>query len=97
MNLLSDNAMNLAMDIRSREGADRIGVGPDVNQLVELWGSRDPAALRPAIDELERLGFIRVDKAIGSSSVGVSADYNVQSVAGIAITETLQEYLDNVL
>lgn len=46
--MLSDSAMDLAMELRSREGPDRAGVGPDVNQLIKLWGDRHPAALRPA-------------------------------------------------
>lgn len=94
--MLSDNAIELAMALRQHVGADKSGVGPSVPRLVELWGSRNPAALRPAIDELERWGFIRVDKGIGSSSTGIPTDYSVRGIVGVAITEALQEYLDNL-
>ncbi len=93
--MLSDNADELARELRSHVGPDRVGVGPDVTQLVKLWGSRDPAALRPAMDELEGLGFIRVDTGMAMSPTGVGPEYNVRNIVRVSVTEALQDYLDN--
>ena len=93
--MLSDNAKDLANELRLHVGSDKVGVGPDVNQLVGLWGSRDPTAMRPAIDELEGLGFIRIDKRLGAPQAGIRPEYAVRDVAGVQVTEELQDYLDN--
>ena len=93
--MLSDNANELARELRSHVVPDRVGVGPDVAQLVKLWGSRDPAQLRPAMDELEGLGFILIDKRLGAPQAGIPPEFAVREVAGVQVTEELQDYLDN--
>ncbi len=93
--MLSDNAKDLAKELRLHVGPDQAGVGPGMSQLVGLWGSRDTAALRPAIDELENLGFFRVDRGIAASPTGVGSEYDVRGIVGVAVTEALQDYLDN--
>ena len=93
--MLSDNAMNLAITLRSHVGSDQVGVGPDVKELVELWGGKDPAALRPAMDELERLGFILIDRRLGSPQAWISSEFAVRDVVGVQVTEAFQDYLDD--
>ena len=93
--MLSDNTEDLARLLRSHIGEDRVGVGPDIGRLVELWGDKDPAALRPAIDELESVEFLRVDRGIPAHPSGVGSEFGVRGIAGVATTEALQNYLDN--
>ena len=86
----------LAYLLRRREGADRVGVGPDVNQLLKLWGENDPLALRPAIEELEKFGFLRVDRGMPNEVNRVHIEYKVRDIAGVAITERFQEHCDRL-
>ncbi len=93
--MLSDNARDLAKELRLHVGSDKVRIGPDVNQLVRLWGSRDPAALRPAMDELEGLGFIRVSRGTPMTPTAVGSEYNARNIVDVSVTDALQDYLDN--
>jgi hypothetical protein len=93
--LLSDTAMDLAKELRSHVGSDKAGIGPGVDQLVKLWGARDAARLRPAMDELEAIGFLKIDRRLGAPQLGIDAHFSVQDVAGVQVADALQDYLDN--
>jgi hypothetical protein len=67
-----------------------------VNKLVELWSGKDPAALRPAMDELEGLSFIRINTRVGAPQAGIGPEFAVRDVAGVQVTEGLQDYLDGL-
>lgn len=93
--MLSDYANELARELRSHV-RDQVGIGPDMDQLVRLWGARDPGALRPAIDELAGCGFIRINTKLGSPHAKIGSEYAVRDVAAVAVTEALQVYLDTI-
>ncbi|MDX2465362.1 MAG: hypothetical protein QNK31_12735 [Porticoccus sp.] len=92
--MLSSNGKLLASLLRMKYGADVKGVGPDVTQLITLWGNHSKEGLRPVVDELENKGFITVDKGTGTSTPEIKA-YNLKNIVGITIQEPMQAYLDN--
>ena len=94
--MLSENAMELAFLLRSFVGQDGIGVGPDVGQLVECWGDRDPSSLRPAMDELATFGFLNVNEGIGTPYQKIAAEYGLRGVVGVQVTRAMQEWLDQI-
>jgi hypothetical protein len=91
--MLSENAEELARLLRESIGADKTGVGPDINELLELWGDRDRADLRPALDELANIGFIRINTGMGSAPSGLKR-YGLNDVVGVTVLESMQDYLD---
>ncbi len=93
--MLSDDAESLARLLRSHVGPDAKGVGPDVSQLVALWDGRDLGALRPAIDELARRGFVRVDIGLSMGARDTRLKrYDLRNVVSVTVLEPMQAYLD---
>ena len=72
-------------------------MGPDVDKLIELWADRDSAALRPAIDELESLGMVRVFASPGAASPRPEWKvYGVRGIVCVYVTEPLQQYIGDL-
>lgn len=92
--MLSDSALKLAAILRAHEGPDVKGVGPDINQLISLWSDNPPEDLRPAMEELKRIGFINIDLRISAPVPAEMKPYNVRDVVGIQITEAMQSFMD---
>jgi hypothetical protein len=94
--MMNETAITLATKLRLRFGRDVVGVGPDSAQLGALWSDQQPGALRPAVDTLEQAGLIRVERAIATRHAGIADDLGLHDIAGISITENLQEYCDKL-
>jgi len=96
-NMLSDNAMKLALLLRQEIGPDKVGLGVEPARLVELWGDAEPIALLPAINELQRSGFVRMDTGIplGRPS-NFPAQWGLRDVVSVTVLEPLQEYCDDL-
>jgi hypothetical protein len=93
---MDESASTLAVMLRMKLGSDVQGTGPDCAQLAEMWSEEDPAALRPAIDELEHKGFIKVNRRIATAHEGIPNELRLRDIAGISVTESLQEYFDEL-
>ncbi|MCO1336515.1 hypothetical protein MO867_19465 [Microbulbifer sp. OS29] len=95
--MLSRNAWYLASLLREELGSDVKGVGVETAELVNLWGDYPPEDLQPTIKELERIGYIRVERTIPPQDrPGVAKEYNLRNIVGIQITEALQQYMDRI-
>jgi len=93
---LSQNALDIGLAVRTLEGTDVKGVGPDIGTLVTLDGvkDKDPAAILAALGELEAYGYFRVSRCIASPRPGVPKE--LLGVAKVAILEPLQALFDGM-
>ena len=83
--MLSNEAFNLLCAIREKYGSDVKGVGPgSLDEIIEL-AEVDERRTRQILSELERFGFISVDRALGGR------------IPGCRIQELGQKYLDRLL
>jgi hypothetical protein len=92
--MLSDLALEFALVLRKEIGADKQGVGLDGNRLIVLWAERDPADLVPVLEELEALGFIRIDRGIPSRPTPADRIFGMRNIVGVTVLEPMQDYLD---
>jgi len=93
--VLSDSAFKLAYMLRELVGSDVKGIGPETSELVDLWGELPPVDLKPAMLELERWGFLGVDRGMGPRP-SHSREYGLRNVIGIRVMEPLQAYFDDL-
>lgn len=93
---LSDDALDIGYAVRLHEGADVKGVGPDTATLVTLErvAAKEPAAIRSALEELERYGLFRVSYCIGTPRPGVPNA--LRDIAGVSILEPMQQMFDDM-
>lgn len=61
-----------------------------------MWKEEEPSSLRPAIDALERTGFVNVHRGIAMGDSKVPAEFRIKDIAGIAVKERLHEYFDEL-
>ena len=92
--MLSDNAFHVAAKLRAHVGSDKIGVGPDTSQLVNLLDDLGHNDLREALDELEDAGFIKIDSRLGAPLPKIPNQF--RDVAGVSVLEPLQAYFDDL-
>jgi hypothetical protein len=85
--MLSGEALDLAFALRDEVGADLQGAGPDVTRLRLLTRLTDDQ-LTAAMDELESIGFIGVQRTSESPNSG--------PVTGVVVLAPLQIYLDDL-
>jgi hypothetical protein len=76
-------------------GPDQKGVGPDVKRLILLWGNNEPSDLGLAVNELERQGFIDVERHIAGTDAQ-RARYGLRGIVGVHVTEAMQAYCDTL-
>lgn len=81
-----DVALAIIMAVRDIEGADVKGVGPDIDKLKahEFMADFDDAQILSGAQQAERLGWIRLQAALGKPIIGVT------------ILEAGQTYLDDM-
>ncbi len=91
--MLSDNALDVALALRKYIGADTTGVGPEIAKLVTLV-EKAGAELLSALNELEQLGFVRVNRGQGKLHLGIPKE--LRGIVGVAVLEPLQVYLDEL-
>jgi hypothetical protein len=93
---LSKDALDIGYAVRLREGADVKGVGPDIATLVtlDLVSTKEPAAIRSALDELDRSGMFHVSYCIGVPRPGVPNE--LRDIAGVSILEPMQQMFDDM-
>lgn len=94
--MLSENARFLAYELRQKVGPDVKGVGPGLPAVVEIWDDREPNELRPAIDELASLGFVRVSPKLGAPHPDIPNEYGLRDVASVSVMEPLQQHFDDL-
>lgn len=93
---LSHDALDIGYAVREHEGADVKGVGPDTATLITLERvvGKEPAAIRAALDELERYGLFRISYCIGTKRPGVPSE--LRDIAGVSILEPMQQMFDDM-
>lgn len=91
---MSDSAKAIGWGLRQSVGVDAKGVGPDTPQLLKLFPSVEPAALRAAVDELEEMGLVHVQRAIGIAIDGIPREF--RGIVGVLVTEDMQVYFDDL-
>ena len=81
-----DVALAIIMAVRDTEGPDVKGVGPDIDKLKahEYMGDFDDAQILAGAQHAEKLGWIRLQAALGKPIIGVT------------ILEAAQSYLDDM-
>lgn len=81
-----DVALAIIMAVRDIEGPDVKGVGPDIEKLKahQFMADYDDAQILAGAQQAERLGWIKVQAAIGKPIIGVT------------ILEPGQAYLDDL-
>jgi hypothetical protein len=92
--MLSKNAKTVAYELRHSVGPDSVGIGPDTNELIVICGEIDSTELSAAITELERLGFVGVDRAIPTSDSPLPKP--LRGIVGVSVLEPLQAYFDKM-
>ena len=94
--MLTEDAIALLALLRSFVGPHAKGMGPDVDQLIELWRPNDPSTLRPALDELDRRGFVSVRGGMAMATNAIRTQYGVNGIVSVTVTETMQAYRDGL-
>ena len=92
--MISEEAVRVAHRLRQHVGNDRIGIGPDINELVTIFSDIEGSKLRKVLDELEQHQFIRLDQ--GMAAAPGAYPTALRGVVGIAVMEPLQAYFDNI-
>ncbi|MEQ1509032.1 MAG: hypothetical protein ABL909_01360 [Sphingopyxis sp.] len=92
--MLSENAKTVAYELRLSVGPDSVGIGPDTNELIAICGDFDGDELLAAISELQRMGFINVDRAIPTSESSLPKP--LRGIVAVSVLEPLQAYFDRI-
>lgn len=81
-----DVALAIIMTVRDIEGPDVKGVGPDIDKLKahEFMAGLEDSQILAGAQQAERLGWIRLQAALGKPIIGVT------------ILEAGQAYLDDM-
>lgn len=88
---ISDAGINLIYILRQLIGKDNVAIGPDIGNLIKAW-ELPLASLREAIEEIESIGFIRIDRGINCEPKATPTE--MRGITGITVKESLQRYCD---
>ncbi|MDB5431418.1 MAG: hypothetical protein JWP35_2534 [Caulobacter sp.] len=91
--MLSEDQFELAYALRLYVGSNSIGIGPDLGALLPLVDGMGPQAIAAALNDLEGLGFIRVDRALPTHDH--PGPRELRGVVGVAVLERLQQFFDD--
>lgn len=93
---LSKDALDIGYAVRLHVGADVKGVGPDIATLLtlDLVAGKTPAAIRSALEELDRYGMFHVSYCIGVPRPGVPNE--LRDIVGVSILEAMQQKFDDM-
>ncbi len=91
--MLTDLETAIALKLRFYEGPHVNGIGPDIYTLCALFDDIEPGKVMVALEKLDIMGFIILEKRLGGPRKGVPQELN--DVLGISILESLQAYFDD--
>lgn len=90
---MSENQFELAYALRRQVGADSVGIGPDLSELLPLVEDMPPETIAHTITELESYGFLRVNRATRTQDQ--PGPRELGGVVSVTVLEPLQQYFDD--
>jgi len=96
--MISPEEKELSRFLGQSIGRDKVGLGLEIQSVLSFFMTNedsDPELLVKYINELEDLGFIKVEKGIPSGSVGHNIK-SLKNIVSLVVLEPLQDYLDNI-
>lgn len=91
--MLSADAADLMWALRKHVGADKVGIGPDLPELLELVDMGHEQLLA-AIEQLEQFHFIEVDRQMGAvqPELKENVPIGLAKIGGVRVLESMQEH-----